>query len=233
MNRALPIAATALLVAACAAPRAGESAAEPVRFVCERGTSLAVTFLPGKAEVETPSGRLEMTQQPAASGFLYSNGGESIRGKGAELTWTRADGSAIDCRDEKSAMRQPQVEPPVPALGGSSWTLVRFQSSDDAVGSMVPPNVERYTLAFEPDGALALQLDCNRARGQWRATPSSPESGALELTGGAMTRAMCQPGAMDTQIARDLGRIRSYTFRGGHLFLALEADGGTYEFEAM
>jgi heat shock protein HslJ len=83
-------------------------------------------------------------------------------------------------------------------------------------------------LEFMPDGSAALQLDCNRARSMWKAEPSSPTGGGLTMGPGPMTRAACQPGAMDSQIARDLTNIRSYTFRGEFLGLALYADAGIY-----
>lgn len=127
-------------------------------------------------------------------------------------------------------MQQPQVQPQAPALAGTTWTLVAFESSDDAIGRTVPPQPERYRMSFLADGNLALQLDCNRARGRWEITAPSSTGGSLALQGGAMTRAMCQPGAWDTRIARDLSHIRSFTLRDGKLFLALEADGGIYEF---
>lgn len=128
-------------------------------------------------------------------------------------------------------MQQPQIQPPVPTLAGSKWRLVHFQSSDDAIGTKVPPSVERYTMEFMADGNVALQLDCNRAGSTWEAASSSARGGSLALKGGPMTRAMCQPGAMDTQIARDLSRVRSYTFDGNRLSLALEADAGIYVWE--
>lgn len=108
--------------------------------------------------------------------------------------------------------------------------LVGFQSPDDAIGTVVPPRPDRYTLNFGADGKLAAQLDCNRAMGSWEATSPSATGGSLAIKGGAMTRAMCGPGAMDNRIAADLGRIRSYTLRDGRLYLALEADAGIYEF---
>ena len=46
-----------------------------------------------------------------------------------------------------------------------------------------------------------------------------------------MTRAMCQQGALDSRLARDLARIRSFTLKQDRLFLALEADAGIYEFK--
>jgi heat shock protein HslJ len=117
------------------------------------------------------------------------------------------------------------------SLAGSRWTLIAFQSSDDAMGRVVPPSAERYVAEFRPDGTLAMQLDCNRATGRWEAP--TPSTGSLRLSGGAMTRAMCQQGALDTQIARDLARVRSYIIRDGRLFLSLETDSGIYEWRRI
>jgi heat shock protein HslJ len=114
------------------------------------------------------------------------------------------------------------------SLAGSSWKLVHFQSMDDAIGTVVPPHVERYTMHFAPDGSLALQLDCNRGMGRWEAKPASPTDGTLTITGGAMTRAMCEPGALDTQIARDFNYVTHYLFVDGQLSLSLKADSGIY-----
>ena len=163
-----------------------------------------------------------------AGSLVLHAAGHTLRGKGPELAWTDDAGVTLDCRDEQWAMRQPQVQEPAASLSGTSWTLVHFQSSDDAVGTVVPSNVERYTLQFGADGALVLRLDCNRATGRWEAKPTSATGGSLTITGGRMTRAMCGPGAIDTPIARDLSRIRSYTIAGGRLSLALEADAGVY-----
>ena len=37
--------------------------------------------------------------------------------------------------------------------------------------------------------------------------------------------------ALNDRMPRDWELVRSYTLKGGHLFLSLAADGGTYEFE--
>jgi hypothetical protein len=47
----------------------------------------------------------------------------------------------------------------------------------------------------------------------------------------ALTRAQCAPGSLHDQIVKQWGNTRSYVIRDGHLFLALKADGGIYEFE--
>lgn len=203
----------------------------PLRFVCDRSDSFLITFADDRAILQTGGKEVVLKSEPTASGFAYSGEGHSVRGKGPELSWTKPDGTKRSCREEKWAMQQPQIQPPAPAaITDGRWILVSFQSSDDAVGTVIPPNVEKYILALAKDGRLLLQLDCSRATGSWRITSQSASGGSLELRGGAMTRAMCGPGAIDTRIARDLSRISSYALRGDRLFLALEADGGIYEF---
>jgi para-nitrobenzyl esterase len=41
---------------------------------------------------------------------------------------------------------------------------------------------------------------------------------------------MCPPGSLHDRIVKDWEFVRSYTLKDGHLFLALMADGGIYEF---
>jgi heat shock protein HslJ len=222
-------AAAPLALAACVT--GGESSTTTQNFICDRSDSVGIAFTGEKATLTFAGGTATLQQQPAASGFWYTGQGHEIRGKGMELTWTKPDGASRSCREEKWEMQQPQIQPPVPTLAGSKWRLVHFQSSDDTIGTKVPPSVDRYTMEFMANGSVALQLDCNRARSTWVATSTSSRGGSLALNGGPMTRAMCQPGAMDSQIARDLSRVRSYTFEGNRLGLALEADAGIYVWE--
>lgn len=114
-----------------------------------------------------------------------------------------------------------------PPLEGTSWQLVRFQGGDDAV--LTPDDRSKYTLAFGRDGMVAVRLDCNRGRGPWR----SPGPNQLELGALALTRAFCGPPSLHDQILKQWGNIRSYVVKDGHLFLALMADGGIYEFEPL
>jgi heat shock protein HslJ len=206
---------TTLLLAAlsCTQPEAPRRAT----FVCEGGASFAVSFADKAATLEANGRSFALTQQIAGSGIHYAGEGQDLRGKGWDMTWTDSS-RARQCRDQSAPAR---------ILAGTGWRLIHFQSSDDAIGTRTPPNPERYSLQFQADGNLALRLDCNQAMGKWSAVPSIT-GGSLTLTGGAMTRAFCGPGALDSQIARDLPRIRSYTFAGMNLSLALEADGGIY-----
>ena len=112
-------------------------------------------------------------------------------------------------------------------LGGTSWQLLKFQGGDGTV--LTPDDKAKYTLAFAPDGVMTARIDCNRARGGWK----SSRPGQLEFGPMAATRAQCPPGSLHDQIMKQLPYVRSYVVKGGHLFLSLMADGGTYEFEPV
>ncbi|MBN9085801.1 MAG: META domain-containing protein [Reyranella sp.] len=129
-----------------------------------------------------------------------------------------------------SACASPQLPEPPANLAGTSWRLVYFQPSGAGANPVVPPRVGRYTADFGVDGTLALGLDCNRATARWAAIPSG--RGALSVTAGAMTRAFCGDGALDSRIAQDLEKIRSFKVEDGRLFLTLDAGAGTYVWRA-
>ena len=112
-------------------------------------------------------------------------------------------------------------------LAGTSWQLVSFQGSDGT--TVTPDDGAKYTIAFHADGSLAVRIDCNRGRSSWKsAGPSQLEFGPL-----ALTRAMCPPDSMHDRIVAHWPFFRSYVIKDGHLFLALMADGGIYEFQPL
>jgi len=125
-----------------------------------------------------------------------------------------------------TAGHQASVPPPT-AFAGTSWQLVKFQGNDDT--TLVPKDRTKYTIQFESGGQLTARIDCNRGKGTWKSSgPSQIEFGPL-----ALTRAQCRPGSLHDQIVKQWSNIRSYVLRNGHLFLALKADGGVYEFEPL
>ncbi len=123
-----------------------------------------------------------------------------------------------------ASARQPAGSLP-PDLTGTVWQLVRFVGGDDT--RLVPDDPTKYTLTFDADGTLSARLDCNRGRGTWESTGPNQ----LRLGPMALTRAMCPPGSLHDHIVKQWPYIRSYVLKDGHLFLALMADGGIYEFE--
>ena len=254
MRSIATILAGSLLLAGCmanggaegagdAAKRTGSSelaqpsgAAIEAVFQCGNGKRFDIAFSGTSARLTVGGTSHVLAQQPSGSGYSYAGEGHSLRGTGKDVTWTEPSGVSNECFEIDPA-HPPQIQPPGPpvtrGLPGTKWRLVQFQSMDDSIGTKVPPNPEKYLLTFASDGTLTAQLDCNRLAGKWEATPSSPTGGGLAIGGGAMTRAMCQPGAMDTQIARDMGFVRSYTIGGTQLHLALQADAGIYTWQAV
>ena len=120
------------------------------------------------------------------------------------------------------------LTPAPSALAGTSWQLLAIDSMDDAQGTTRPGDPSRYTVTFGADGRAAFQLDCNRASGEWKATPATADARSGQLIFGALagTRAMCAPGSLDQQLSRQLPYVRSYLFQDGQLHMSLFADGG-------
>jgi hypothetical protein len=75
---------------------------------CDGGQRILAHFAPYKAVLEVQGATVDMTQQPAADGFLYAGGGQSLRGRGYEATWTDDKGAVHHCRD---AAVNPKTDP--------------------------------------------------------------------------------------------------------------------------
>jgi len=112
-------------------------------------------------------------------------------------------------------------------LEGTAWQLVKFQGSDDT--TLTPDDRARYVIEFGAAGQFTARIDCNRGRGTWKSDGSSQ----LQFGPLGLTLAMCPAGSLHDQVVKQWGNIRSYVVRDGHLFLALMADGGIYEFEPV
>ena len=101
------------------------------------------------------------------------------------------------------------------ALSGTSWQLVKFQSGNDT--TLTPDDPTKYTIAFDKESGVSLRIDCNRGHSSWKsAGPNQLEFGPM-----ALTRAMCPPSPITDRLPIDWENIRSYTIKGGHLFLSL------------
>ncbi|TCM17115.1 heat shock protein HslJ [Novosphingobium sp. PhB165] len=138
---------------------------------------------------------------------------------------------------QTSSSSDTTASPPAAAttagLASTKWQLVGFQSMDDAQGTTKPGEGRVYTLEFGADGALAMQLDCNRGRTSWTTRDSGPEGGTLVIGPIATTRAMCEQPDIGQMMSARLSEVASYTLRNGHLFLALKMDSGIFEFAPL
>jgi heat shock protein HslJ len=130
-----------------------------------------------------------------------------------------------DAKKADVEARAVPVEVTEPGPGGTSWRLVKFVGGSGKV--LTALDRSKYQVAFADDGSVSVRIDCNRGRGSWK----SLQRGQLELGPLALTRAMCPAAELTNRLAHDWTSLRSYLFADGHLFIALMADGGTYEFE--
>ncbi|WP_116368327.1 META domain-containing protein [Parahaliea mediterranea] len=109
-------------------------------------------------------------------------------------------------------------------LVGTEWQLVNIQSMDDS--EVAPAAGAVFAMTFQADGAVALQVDCNRGSGRWE----SAGRGQLRFGPVATTRRLCGPGSLDGRFLNELEYVRSYVVRDGHLYLATLADGAILAF---
>jgi membrane-bound inhibitor of C-type lysozyme len=74
--------------------------ASRARYACEGGQSIEVRFFiqEGRAVLVREEKRMELHQQRTGSGFLYSNGPTSVRGKGNELILQDGRSAPIRCK---------------------------------------------------------------------------------------------------------------------------------------
>jgi len=90
------------LLAACTTPAyQGEPTNERrVQYACTNGENIEMRFFPlqGVGVLVRHGKTMELQQEMAASGFLYTNGPNTVRGKGNELTIEIGRMVPIQCR---------------------------------------------------------------------------------------------------------------------------------------
>lgn len=119
-----------------------------------------------------------------------------------------------------AACSTPSSQAPA-SLADSSWTLVAYRPAAGA--EIRPARSDQYQLQFQADGRLLAQIDCNRGSGSWQST--DPQGG-LRLGPLALTRMMCPPGPLTSQLPAAMETIQSYRLVDGQL--QLQAAGGSY-----
>ncbi len=134
--------------------------------------------------------------------------------------------------DDRPAREMARPDARAAPLAGTRWRLVEFQSMDDRQGTTRPHDPSRYTMQLGADGRVQMQLNCNRAQGDWSAEPAAERiSGRFTFGPLAATRALCPPPSMDQTIVAQAPYVRGYLLRDGRLYLSLMADGGIFAWE--
>lgn len=68
-----------------------------ITYNCQRGESIDILFSSSAAVLTSNGEQHTLAQQPAGSGFLYSNGRISIRGKGDNIILEIGRMAPLDC----------------------------------------------------------------------------------------------------------------------------------------
>lgn len=108
-------------------------------------------------------------------------------------------------------------------ITGITW---RWQQTSLGDGhTTIPDDPLRYTIAFQPDGRLAVRADCNRVGGKY-----TIDNASLTIETTFSTRAMCPPDSLEHTYLKHLNAAAIYFIREGALHIDLQADTGTMTF---
>ena len=119
---------------------------------------------------------------------------------------------------------------PLNELVGTTWQWVEFQdrASGAEANNISVPNPENYTIAFLPDGELALRFDCNRGTGTYTLDGSS-----LTIQLGITTLAACPDDSLDQEFRTRLEQVATFVQDGDNLVLNLALDSGNMVFAPL
>jgi len=111
-----------------------------------------------------------------------------------------------------------------PQLTGTTWELQQIQLNDGQVFTADPP--ENYTAEFTDEGELFMQVDCNRAIGNFTVEDDS----LLSVELGPTSLAACPEGSISDEYLRFMGSANSFFFRDDELIIELKFDSGAMVF---
>jgi heat shock protein HslJ len=97
----------------------------------------------------------------------------------------------------------------------------QWQSTQPASGAaIVAADPTRYTITFQPDGAVQVKADCNQVGGTYTSSGSS-----LKITLGPSTLVACPPDSQADQFLDGLNQATTYTIVSSNLELGLSGGG--------
>ncbi|MFL7837987.1 MAG: YbaY family lipoprotein [Candidatus Promineifilaceae bacterium] len=128
--------------------------------------------------------------------------------------------------EEVEAPAEEETETGEPALTGVVWSWTEFTDPVQGILSIEDPSV--YTVTFLEDGSVAIKADCNNGSGSYVAD----EDGAIDITVGAVTLALCADDSLSDQFIQYLDAAAIYFFDNGDMLMDLPVDSGTLRFAA-
>lgn len=104
-----------------------------------------------------------------------------------------------------------------------AWQWVETAYGDGAILTVDDPS--KYTLTLQADGAVDLQVDCNRGGGTHKLGEN-----VIALDVAVLTRMGCPEGTLSDVFVRELNAAATYVMDGRDLVLNLFADSGNMRF---
>lgn len=124
---------------------------------------------------------------------------------------------------EVSTLPGPSARDTDPAnLLGKTW---QWEATRTPVETITADRPERYTIRLTDDGRLQARIDCNSGGGRFQLSAGSLSFGHM-----ISTRIACSPDSLEGIFMRELGRVESFYFENGRLYLGLKADSGIMRF---
>ncbi len=111
-------------------------------------------------------------------------------------------------------------------LTGVTWQWV---STTTPIEQITVADPTRYTITFNEDGTVAIKNDCNTGSASY----TTGEGGAIDITPGPTTLAMCPEDSQSAPFMAGLDAAAIYFFQDGDLFMDMFAGGGTMRFAAQ
>lgn len=125
----------------------------------------------------------------------------------------------------------PELSPDERALIANTWYLASIIDEQEEI-RLRPQLGDRHTVAFQRDGSITMQLDCNRGNADWDADPRGGGMGDLSIGRVASTRALCSPPSYGERLAAELPQVDSYELGVEGRTLVLRTAETIFGFEA-
>lgn len=110
------------------------------------------------------------------------------------------------------------------SIVGMVWEWTQTAYGDDSVTTVDDPS--KYTVLFNEDGTLTLQIDCNRGGGSY-----SLDGSSLTVNAFVMTRVACPEGSLSDEFLTNLNSAATYVMDGSNLVINMFADAGNMIFQ--
>jgi putative lipoprotein len=181
------------------------------------------------ARIEDADGNLLFINDTAIPVITNDNPTEDVEIMTIQVSTGGAEESeATDeaAAEETEAADSEETMSDEPSLTSATWMWTQF--TDPVQGELSIEDPSLYAVQFFEDSTIGITADCNVGTGTYIAD----EAGAIDITVGAVTLALCDEESLSDQFLQYLDAAVIYFFDEGDLLLDLPVDSGTLRFAA-